>query len=65
MEKAQAVYTSPDFIEAQKTGERYAKLRIFAVEGETPKSACAAKRTSGAKPPSEAFFGLPDEMKND
>ena len=36
MEKAQAVYTSPDYLEAQKIGEKYAKLRIFAVEGAAP-----------------------------
>jgi uncharacterized protein (DUF1330 family) len=36
MEKAQAAYTSPDYLEAQKIGEKYAKLRIFAVEGAAP-----------------------------
>ena len=36
MEKAQAAYTSPAFLEAQKIGEKYARLRIFAVEGLTP-----------------------------
>ena len=36
MEKAQAAYTSPAFLDAQKIGEKYAKLRIFAVEGVTP-----------------------------
>jgi uncharacterized protein (DUF1330 family) len=39
MDKAQAAYTSPDFLEAQKAGERYAKLPIFAVEAEAPWSA--------------------------
>src|SRR5260370_36190036 len=33
MEKAQAGYTSPDYLEAQKIGDKYARLRIFAVEG--------------------------------
>lgn len=32
-EKAQAAYTSPDYIEARKIGDKYGKLRIFAVEG--------------------------------
>jgi len=36
MEKAQAAYTAHDYLEAQRIGERYAKLRIFAVEGATP-----------------------------
>jgi uncharacterized protein (DUF1330 family) len=36
MEKAQAAYTSPAFLEAQKIGEKYAKLRIFVVEGAAP-----------------------------
>jgi uncharacterized protein (DUF1330 family) len=36
MEKAQAAYTSPDFLEAQKIGEKHAKFRIFAIEGATP-----------------------------
>ncbi len=36
LEKAQAAYTSPAYLEAQSIGERYAKLRIFAVEGATP-----------------------------
>jgi uncharacterized protein (DUF1330 family) len=36
MEKAQAAYTSPAFLEAQKIGEKYAKLRIFAFEGAAP-----------------------------
>lgn len=33
MEKAQAAYTSPAYLEARKIGDQYAKLRIFAVEG--------------------------------
>jgi uncharacterized protein (DUF1330 family) len=33
MEKAQAAYTSPAYLEARKIGDKYAKLRIFAVEG--------------------------------
>lgn len=33
MEKAQAAYTSPAYLEARKIGDRYGKLRIFAVEG--------------------------------
>jgi uncharacterized protein (DUF1330 family) len=33
MEKAQAAYTSPAFIEARKIGDKYGNLRIFAVEG--------------------------------
>jgi uncharacterized protein (DUF1330 family) len=33
MEKAQAAYTSPAYIDARKTGDKYSKLRIFAVEG--------------------------------
>ena len=33
MEKAQAAYTSPAYIEARKIGDKYGKLRIFAVEG--------------------------------
>jgi uncharacterized protein (DUF1330 family) len=32
-EKAQAAYTSPAYLEARKVGDKYAKLRIFAVEG--------------------------------
>jgi uncharacterized protein (DUF1330 family) len=36
MEKAQAAYTSQAFQDAEKTGEKYAKIRIFAVEGATP-----------------------------
>jgi len=33
MEKAQAAYTSPAYVEARKIGDKYGKLRIFAVEG--------------------------------
>lgn len=33
MEKAQAAYTSPAYLEARKIGDQYARLRIFAVEG--------------------------------
>jgi uncharacterized protein (DUF1330 family) len=36
MDKAQAVYTSAAYLEAQNIGEKYAKIRIFAVEGATP-----------------------------
>jgi uncharacterized protein (DUF1330 family) len=36
MDKAQAVYTSPAFMEAQNIGQKYAKFRIFAVEGREP-----------------------------
>jgi uncharacterized protein (DUF1330 family) len=33
LEKAQAAYSSPAYLEARKIGDKYAKLRIFAVEG--------------------------------
>ena len=33
LEKAQAAYTAPAYIEARKIGDKYGKLRIFAVEG--------------------------------
>jgi uncharacterized protein (DUF1330 family) len=33
LEKAQAAYTSPAYLEARKIGDKYAKLRIFVVEG--------------------------------
>ena len=33
MEKAEAAYTSPAYIDARKIGDKYGKLRIFAVEG--------------------------------
>ena len=36
MEKAQAAYTSAAYLDAQKIGEKYAKFRIFAVEGAAP-----------------------------
>lgn len=33
MDEAQAAYTSPAYVEARKIGDKYAKLRIFVVEG--------------------------------
>ena len=33
MDKAQAAYISPAYMEARKIGDKYAKLRIFVVEG--------------------------------
>lgn len=33
LEKAQAAYSSPAFIEAKKVGDKYAKFRVYAVEG--------------------------------
>lgn len=33
MEKAVATYKSPAYLEARKIGDKYAKFRIFAVEG--------------------------------
>jgi uncharacterized protein (DUF1330 family) len=33
IDKAQAAYTSPAYLEARKIGDQYGKLRIFAVEG--------------------------------
>lgn len=33
LEKAQAAYNSPAYIEARRIGDRYGRLRIFAVEG--------------------------------
>lgn len=36
LEKAQAAYTSPAYLEARKVGDKYGKLRIFAVEGVAP-----------------------------
>jgi uncharacterized protein (DUF1330 family) len=33
IEKAQAAYTSPAYLEARKIGDQYGRLRIFAVEG--------------------------------
>ncbi len=35
LEQAKAAYSSPDYLEARKIGDRYGKLRIFAVEGLT------------------------------
>ena len=32
LEKAQAAYTSPTYLEARKIGDQHGKLRIFAVE---------------------------------
>lgn len=36
MDKAQAVFTSQAYQDAQTVGEKYAKFRTFAVEGQTP-----------------------------
>ena len=36
MEKAEAAYNSPAYLEARKIGEKYAKFRTFAVEGAAP-----------------------------
>lgn len=33
LEKARAAYSSPAYLEARKIGDKYGKLRIFAVEG--------------------------------
>jgi len=33
IDKARAAYTSPAYLEARKIADKYAKLRIFAVEG--------------------------------
>jgi uncharacterized protein (DUF1330 family) len=33
IDKAKAAYTSPAYLEARKIGDKYAKLRIFVVEG--------------------------------
>ena len=33
LEKAQAAYTSPAYLEARKIGDQHGQLRIFAVEG--------------------------------
>jgi uncharacterized protein (DUF1330 family) len=33
LEKAQAMFASPAFVEAAKIGEKYAKFRIYVVEG--------------------------------
>jgi uncharacterized protein (DUF1330 family) len=36
MEKAQAAYSSANYLEAQKVGEKYARFRIFAIEAPAP-----------------------------
>jgi uncharacterized protein (DUF1330 family) len=36
MDKAQAVFTSPAYLEAQNIGQKFAKFRIYAVEGRDP-----------------------------
>lgn len=36
LEKAQAAYSSPAYLEARKIGDQYGRLRIFAVEGIAP-----------------------------
>lgn len=36
LEKAQAAYGSPAYLEARAIGDKYGKLRIFAVEGISP-----------------------------
>jgi uncharacterized protein (DUF1330 family) len=33
MEDAKAAYTSPEFMEARKIGDKYATFRVFAIEG--------------------------------
>jgi len=33
LDQAKAAYSSPDYLEARKIGDKYGKLRIFAVEG--------------------------------
>ena len=33
LEQAEAAYTSPAYLEARRIGDRYGRLRIFAVEG--------------------------------
>ena len=33
LEQAKAAYSSPDYLAARKIGDKYGKLRIFAVEG--------------------------------
>jgi uncharacterized protein (DUF1330 family) len=33
LDKAKAAYTSPAYLEPRKIGDKYGKLRIFAVEG--------------------------------
>ena len=36
IDKAQAAYTSPAYMEARKVGDKYGKFRIFVVEGIAP-----------------------------
>ena len=36
LEKAYATYTSPEYREARKIGDKYAKFHIYAVEGVAP-----------------------------
>ena len=36
LEQAQRAYTSPEYLEARKVGDKYGKLRIFAVEASGP-----------------------------
>ena len=36
LEQAQAAYSSPAYLEARSVGDRYGRLRIFAVEGLPP-----------------------------
>jgi uncharacterized protein (DUF1330 family) len=36
MEKAQAAFNSPAYKEAKKVGDKYAKFRVYAVEGLSP-----------------------------
>jgi len=36
MDKAQAAYKSPAYVEAENIGEKYAKIRIFAFEATPP-----------------------------
>jgi uncharacterized protein (DUF1330 family) len=36
LEKAHAAYTSPAYLEARKIGNKYAKFRIWAIEGVAP-----------------------------
>ena len=33
MEEAKAAYSSPEYLEARKIGDKYATIRVFAVEG--------------------------------
>jgi uncharacterized protein (DUF1330 family) len=37
IQKAHATYTSPEYREARKIGDKYAKFRIYALEGVAPK----------------------------